>query len=1017
MTDDLTSSISILFAPDQVIEIRAITDDGIASGYFDSIEELAKKVSVLDDVQSVQGIYVTLNEVNPSLLSRRSNRIKMRLSKKDATTADADIIRRRWLPVDIDPVRISGVSSTDEEHQVAIDRAGIIGDFLTEWGFPEPIVADSGNGAHLLYRIDLPNDPASLELVKQCLETLSVLFSDDLANIDTANHNAARIWKLYGTVSRKGDNTKTRPHRRSRVITGPECIEVVSKEQLERLAGALPVAPAAPAAARPKARGQPDTRLVLPAWLADHGIGVANQKDIKGGILYNLDECPFSSAHKDGAYAIQFHDGGLFAACKHASCGGGVQRWDDFREKYEPAVERRTSSKPRPPGGPPPIPSSATAIADIPHYDEAMTVLQHGDPLKAMLGTFSLDHVGDEVPAECLIVSLASRYVDNNNGLHVSVSGESGKGKSDTFNKILLQVPERFRLEGAMSNKALFYMDDLKPGTAIVFDDKLLSEDMQEILKGATSSFRKPINYRTVSQERKSMVCSIPERCIWWIAKVEGSGDDQVFNRMLTCWIDDSPEQDAAVLVEMAKREGEVPENLNITRPEVLTCRAMWEILGRERLHVVIPYSTRVEFQSKANRRNPEMFYSLIKAHALLFSMQRERFPLESGGSYIVATLEDFYAAAILFGQLNGSVGGQETKLTRREAEMLVVISKRGDVEFTIQQLQEATNLSYQSVHRALQGYNCRGQTYSGLLDKCPAISFTDRTVVSEDDTGRSVRRRTHAYQFNFDVYRLWSAGGAVWLRNDDKDGDNNDNPSLTALSATFSTFSATAERVANEDKGAENQNNPCIINKNFNNSTTFSKLEITEHPVPDENFSSSCHCDPGIAESVEDNHSNRPPILKKTQENVANSFSNKLEAAESADNQGGLLKVISLDFKPIGYHENSITCATCGRKGVDYLEKVTPARKSRKDKLAVRICKKCFDSAKRKEQTKGPPLPGIIVLSRMVRISKDIGRCSVCDIGKAVYHDQEAGTRLCQQCYDREKPWAPGSVRGGAGG
>jgi hypothetical protein len=192
--------------------------------------------------------------------------------------------------------------------------------------------------------------------------------------------------------------------------------------------------------------------------------------------------------------------------------------------------------------------------------------------------------------------------------------------------------------------------------------------------------------------------------------------------------------------------------------------------------------------------------------------------------------------------------------------------------------------------------------------------------------------------------------------------------------------------------------------------------LEITEHPVPDENSSSSRHCDPGIAESVEDNHINRPPILKQTEENAANSFSHKLESAESADNQGGLLKVISLDFKPIGYHENNLTCATCGRKGVDYLEKVTPARKSRKDKLAVRICKKCFDSAKRKEQTKGPPLPGIIVLSRMVRISKDIGRCSVCDTGKAVYLDREAGTRLCQQCYDREAR-AVGPVKGGVGG
>ena len=96
--------------------------------------------------------------------------------------------------------------------------------------------------------------------------------------------------------------------------------------------------------------------------------------------------------------------------------------------------------------------------------------------------------------------------------------------------------------------------------------------------------------------------------------------------------------------------------------------------------------------------------------------------------------------------------------------------------------------------------------------------------------------------------------------------------------------------------------------------------------------------------------------------------------------------------------------------------EKATPARNSRKDKLAVRICKKCFEMAARKEQTKGPPLPGIIVLSRMVRISKDIGRCSVCNRGKAVYLDREAGTCLCQQCYAREAR-AVGSVKGGVGG
>ena len=78
----------VLFTPGQVVEVRAIADDRIASGYFNNIEKLVYQVDTLDGLSDVQGIYVTLNEVNPALLSRRENRIKVRLSKKDATTAD-----------------------------------------------------------------------------------------------------------------------------------------------------------------------------------------------------------------------------------------------------------------------------------------------------------------------------------------------------------------------------------------------------------------------------------------------------------------------------------------------------------------------------------------------------------------------------------------------------------------------------------------------------------------------------------------------------------------------------------------------------------------------------------------------------------------------------------------------------------------------------------------------------------------------------------------------------------------
>jgi len=94
MSHETLQAATVLFAPGQVVEVRAITDEGMASGYFDDLEALVAAVDPLDGLPSVQGIYVTLNEVNPALLSQRANRIKVRLSKKDATTADTDILHR-----------------------------------------------------------------------------------------------------------------------------------------------------------------------------------------------------------------------------------------------------------------------------------------------------------------------------------------------------------------------------------------------------------------------------------------------------------------------------------------------------------------------------------------------------------------------------------------------------------------------------------------------------------------------------------------------------------------------------------------------------------------------------------------------------------------------------------------------------------------------------------------------------------------------------------------------------------
>jgi len=225
----------------------------VYSGYGRDLDNLAQQVSALDATDTT-GIYLTLNPVDPALMARRSRIGKIRSG--DPLTGDVDILRRRWLPIDLDPVRPSGVSSSEEEKAAAQRRAGQVLEYLTARGWPAPVVADSGNGYHLLYRVDLPNDDHARDLVKGCLEALAKQFSDTRVSVDTKNFNAARIWKVYGTTSRKGEHTPDRPHRVSRILSVPSPLAVVPVELLEALAREAKVPDKVPAPTPARTRGR-----------------------------------------------------------------------------------------------------------------------------------------------------------------------------------------------------------------------------------------------------------------------------------------------------------------------------------------------------------------------------------------------------------------------------------------------------------------------------------------------------------------------------------------------------------------------------------------------------------------------------------------------------------------------------------------------------------------------------------------------------------------------------------------
>ena len=179
MTDAamIQQTASTLFQPATVVELRILNTlrDGTVSGYFDNSEDFTKAAEAWSG--KAPAVYATLNPCNSALLARSANRLQVRAK---TTTADHDIVQRVWLPLDFDPVRPAGISSTDAEHAAALQRAVACTAWLTAQGWPLPVAADSGNGGHGLYSIDLPNDDASKMLLKTCLEVLALYFTDSV---------------------------------------------------------------------------------------------------------------------------------------------------------------------------------------------------------------------------------------------------------------------------------------------------------------------------------------------------------------------------------------------------------------------------------------------------------------------------------------------------------------------------------------------------------------------------------------------------------------------------------------------------------------------------------------------------------------------------------------------------------------------------------------------------------------------------------------------------------------------
>jgi len=264
-SDDCEAFLSLLHQSGDVFEVRALKCPeqrgrkwtSTAAGFFAAAATAVKPVLQLELLEP-PGIYCTLNPIASSLLARCANTI-MHKAEGGSLAKDADVTSRRWIMLDIDPVRPSGVSATAGEMEAALQVGREIRDQLAAMeGWPQPLFGMSGNGCYLLYRVDLPNDEASTALCRAVLHGLAERFDTAAAKVDLSTFNAGRILKILGTTARKGSDLRgvegieDRPHRRSWFEPPTGALEVVTSEQLQAVAKVADPPAAPPVAKEPK---------------------------------------------------------------------------------------------------------------------------------------------------------------------------------------------------------------------------------------------------------------------------------------------------------------------------------------------------------------------------------------------------------------------------------------------------------------------------------------------------------------------------------------------------------------------------------------------------------------------------------------------------------------------------------------------------------------------------------------------------------------------------------------------
>lgn len=340
---EVRKAISVLIGPGEVFECRIVGESKQQpSGYFsdtNTFVECLKKQNLKN-----ANVYIVLNKLKKECYGREQRNCFL---AGKVTASDNDILTREWILIDLDPERPRATSATDTQVLSAKKKATDVYKYLKNQGFPDPVIAFSGNGYHLLYKVSMLNSKENKDLVERFLKAMDGLFSDEANKcrtvddedesvmIDKSVFNAGRICKLYGTMAQKGANTELQPHRMSKITYVPNEIIPVDESYIKKIANSIIPQEVVPSRYNNYNAGSFD----IEEWMQKYGIGY-KPVSYSGGTKYILDHCPFDSTHKGKDAAIfKMSNGAIAFKCFHNSCSD--KTWRDVRLLFEPDAYSR----------------------------------------------------------------------------------------------------------------------------------------------------------------------------------------------------------------------------------------------------------------------------------------------------------------------------------------------------------------------------------------------------------------------------------------------------------------------------------------------------------------------------------------------------------------------------------------------------------------------------------------------------------------------------------------------------